>query len=107
MIIVEEGSANSTPKEITDDEWSADFNFEVESVETVLSEEMLVSSVKSKESDHLVVIPSKSIEVVSINSSVYSEEDDFSLISENDFTNEDNLTLVSEANSTFSMPSVV
>ena len=107
MVIVEEGSGNSTPKEITDDEWSADFNFEVESVETVLSEEMLVSSVKSKESDHLVVIPSKSIEVVSINSSVYSEEDDFSLISENDFTNEDNLTLVSEANSTFSMPSVV
>ncbi len=109
MVIVEEGSAISTPKEVTDDEWSVDFNFEVESVETVLSEEMLVSSVKSKESDHLVLVPSKSIEVVSIKSSVSSEEDDddFSLISENDIMNDDNLTLVSEANSTFSMPSVV
>ena len=85
MIIVEEGSANSTPKEITDDEWSADFNFEVKRFETVTSEEMLVSSVKSKESYHLVVIPSKYIEVISIISSVCpEEEDDFSLISEND-----------------------
>ena len=69
---------------------------------------MLIFSVKSKESDHLVVIPSKSIEVVSIINYMCSEDnDDFSLISENNFTNKDNLTLFSEANSTFSMLSVI
>jgi hypothetical protein len=104
--VVHSESSKSDPHEITDDEWSDDFDFDVQSVESALSEEHLVSSIDSSESDVLVKAPPKCDEVISINSSDNEEDGDgFSLISEQDFKSDGSISFVSDLELTESINS--